>query len=706
LIVGTEVRASVDRRLGAGLRGQAADAARHCHDVFVSCVLLVISESLVETGRALVIGVGGFRTQVPPTEESAAEAIWADLPFVYELVPEVGKQLQSLGYTVEQCHDPDAATLSSVVQSAFADRFRLVHVISHGDIDPANADRLDVVPSCATIGLNTDIGSWVAAAQKQQRHMLFLIDLCRSGRVARLPFLARQAGHETFGWVIAAASGDQDAYDGKFTRAVVAVLEELQRDGLGTHPTRQFVALSKVAKQIRRKLNALGGMPQDVQANPMDLSMEEPELPFFPNPLFVDRADHRALQNVEASVRSFLYDLEGMDAADAQHFLDRVGMNFVGRRSALQQLAPWLDDTTAGGLCVVSGSPGVGKSAVLGAVVCAAHPKLVEAVPAVRDRLLTQGADGCPSVNTALAAVHARQRTIQDIVVSIAGQLNLVAPAATWDVETLIAAVAAEEGLGKDPPAIIIDALDEAVDPQGTADRLLVPLTEACTPSGASACRLLVGMRPWEQFNALRDLAEAENRLIDLDRVTSDEQRADLYAYLLRRLSTMPGYNSARQRGVREALADRAASRLTEAGQREWGAFLVAGLFYRYLSSVEAPTDMDAAVNLGASIPRTLPEVLELDLQALPSGQAAVRALLAALAYAKGDGMPLQLGFRLAASFSPTFTETPERDVFEQARFYLRSSVDRDGTGLYRLFHQGLADYLRKAPDQPARSRN
>jgi hypothetical protein len=32
-------------------------------------------------------------------------------------------------------------------------------------------------------------------------------------------------------------------------------------------------------------------------------------------------------------------------------------------------------------------------------------------------------------------------------------------------------------------------------------------------------------------------------------------------------------------------------------------------------------------------------------------------------------------------------------------RFYLRTSADTDGSTLYRLFHQGLANYLRDGSD-------
>jgi hypothetical protein len=38
-----------------------------------------------------------------------------------------------------------------------------------------------------------------------------------------------------------------------------------------------------------------------------------------------------------------------------------------------------------------------------------------------------------------------------------------------------------------------------------------------------------------------------------------------------------------------------------------------------------------------------------------------------------------------------------------EARFYIRTSVELDATARYRLFHQGLADYLRRFPDAPPR---
>jgi hypothetical protein len=36
--------------------------------------------------------------------------------------------------------------------------------------------------------------------------------------------------------------------------------------------------------------------------------------------------------------------------------------------------------------------------------------------------------------------------------------------------------------------------------------------------------------------------------------------------------------------------------------------------------------------------------------------------------------------------------------ILDRVGFYLRRAVDFDGTTLYRLFHQGLADYLQRYP--------
>jgi hypothetical protein len=245
---------------------------------------------------------------------------------------------------------------------------------------------------------------------------------------------------------------------------------------------------------------------------------------------------------MDPPLRAFLDDLDDLDdladidGGDAEHFTDRAGHHFVGRRRQLRLLAPWLDDDAVG---------------------------------------------GCPSVHSSLAAVHARERRLSDVIASIARQLKLPAPADGWHAVTLIGAVA---GLPV-PPPIVLDALDEAIDPESVTTNLLLPLARATRSDGRPVCRLLVGMRPWEQFQKLRNRASAEHGLINLDTVAAEELRADLEAHLTSSFGDLDTYAAREQRAARERLAAAVARRLTPpaSGPGEWGAFLVGSLFTRYV---------------------------------------------------------------------------------------------------------------------------
>jgi hypothetical protein len=657
--------------------------------------------------RALVIGVGRFASMVAEDDEPPGDvAVRPELKFVYSLIPELEQALRALGYEVSAALDPDRVALRQAIDETFADGCRVVHLISHGEA-PVNGDptRLHVVPACGRTGRDTNVSEWVAAAQELDQPMLFLLDLCRAGTVARLPFLIQLAGLHTKAWVIAASGVDEYAYDGRFSSAVVNVLRRVARNGLETHPTRRYVAFSVVAWHVGRELAAMPGYEQRVHATPLDPAFEEPELPFFPNPRYVDDPRRQEVQRIDALLRAFLDDLdnarEGLlgeldEGLDARHFLDRVGMDFVGRRRQLRHLASWLDGSEPGGLRVVTGNPGVGKSALLGALVCAAHPVINQVLPSVRARLQAQDPAGCPSPNPTLVAIHARQRTQQELLSSLARQLDLPMPLQGWRSDQLIDAIEALP----EAPSLVFDALDEALDSVRTMRDLLIPLTLARRRDGQPVCRLIIGVRPWPEFAPLRELAAADRGVIDLDKDVSDvELRADLEGHLLSRLARLPGYRTPAQRLVRERLAVAVAGHLAGPvfGRREWGVFLVAGIFVRYLGAVPAVETVEDAVALGAVVPRTLPDVLELDLAVRAEGTA-LRSVLAALSHAEGSGMPAELAGPLSAGFGGPADPDDIEALLTAGRFYLRTDADRDGTTLYRLFHQGLADYLRQHP--------
>lgn len=55
-----------------------------------------------------------------------------------------------------------------------------------------------------------------------------------------------------------------------------------------------------------------------------------------------------------------------------------------------------------------------------------------------------------------------------------------------------------EELRGAGEALVILDALDEALDPESVVDELLLPLVSASTTgSTTTGCRVLIGTRPW-----------------------------------------------------------------------------------------------------------------------------------------------------------------------------------------------------------------
>ncbi|MGW9210423.1 hypothetical protein ACWGR4_25960 [Embleya sp. NPDC055664] len=645
--------------------------------------------------RALVIGIGRFDADSCPDETPVGAPTWSDLPFVAEVVPPVAAALDRLGYTIDVRMDPDSVALRSAVDGALGSA-RVVYVAAHGNADVSDPSRVDVVPADARVGRGTNATQWVNDAQRLGTPTLFLLDLCRSGRAATLPHLVHRAGTNVRAWVIAASTGDQDAFDGLFSRVVAEVLDDLARTGLDTDPARPYVHFSVVARHIHARMSQRSAFAQDVWSTPLDPGPVEPDLPFFPNGAYNPAAAARG-GVADPALRVFL------DPADARHFTDKAGTRLTGRRTHLRLLAPWLDDVTTGGLRVVTGSPGVGKSALLGALACAAHPELVAVAPQVRERLGARDTAGCPSINDRLAAVHARGRSSSEVLASVARQLRLAPDTDTdanadtpVDAGTLAALLPATG----DVPAVLVDALDEAADPPALCAEL-VRLARATRPDGTRAARLLVGTRPWRpMFTALLDPAEAAGGLTDLDDADPVEVRDDLAAHLSARLADLPAYAPPGRRAIRESLARGAAERLAPTGGRrpEWGAFLVAGILTRHLEHRPAPETPDAAAELGRSAPITLPDVLDLDLAARPDGRT-IRALLTALATARGEGMPLEVALPLAGVFAPDLTPEQARTLLPEALFYLRTTPDTDGTLLHRLFHQALVDHL--APRRP-----
>ncbi|RVX39153.1 hypothetical protein EDD27_1500 [Nonomuraea polychroma] len=592
----------------------------------------------------------------------------------------------------------------------------VVHVIAHGRLAEAGERELHVVGSD---GQNFDdpVSAWISLIEshpdKRRPLTLFILDLCHSGAAATLPWHQQMPVGRHRAWVIAASRREDKAFDYRLSRATTAVLGQYLDGTLRVDSSYLHIPLPTVAREIDRvvaELNATEGYPQQIEGSRIPFFTHLDDLPFFPNP--GHQLQKSGLSQVDVGIASLLD-----EAFDPRHFmlrgagaepLDRgVGQGyFRGREREVTMLTAWLNGHGPG-FRIVTGKPGVGKSALLGVLVCAAHPQLRDATQNLWFPLPIK-----PTRNDRLAVVHARRRDLEQITDSIARQLGATEqprPTGGWDAHSLAELMRAPPGA---PYTLVVDALDEAERPEDITQALLLPLARAAV-AGTSGLRLLVSLRPEPHCAPLIRLADDTGGLINLDHAQPADVYRALRHYVGDLLAVDTPYAALEAAGAAEALAEGIAARLTGINdptrEREktrplgWGEFLVAGIYLRHVLTLPTEHDPATARHLGLGVPVNLPELLELDLARRPD-QPHLRPVLAALAHAEGQGMPERVLAHVARVFTPPGSgegSLPIADVraaLAQARFYLRRDIDIDGTTLYRLFHEGLAERLRASP--------
>jgi WD40 repeat protein len=356
-----------------------------------------------------------------------------------------------------------------------------------------------------------------------------------------------------------------------------------------------------------------------------------------------------------------------------------AGYRFRGRRAALSAMVGWLDRAVLDDrVLVVTGSPGVGKSAVLGRVVTTADAGIRAALPD-DDRELTA------NVGSVACAVHVKGKTALDVAVEIARAAAVRLPREVTDLAPALRRRLADRHTPRFN--LVIDALDEAVSPdqaQLIVEQIVLPIAQTCAQVGA---QVIVGTRRSDDGGDLMQLFGPEPAVIDLDSEQFFEVD-DLAAYALATLQLVgaerPGNPYADAR-----LAAPVADRIAELADRN---FLVASLIARRHGLYDVtpvrpdelafPPDVDAA--------------LEEYIQRLPPvGAAPARLALTALAYAHAPGFGLELWQAVLAALG---TATVLSDLEEFARssaanFLVESTGEAPGRR-FRLFHQALNDAL------------
>jgi hypothetical protein len=361
-------------------------------------------------------------------------------------------------------------------------------------------------------------------------------------------------------------------------------------------------------------------------------------------------------------------------SSDAQR-----GYRFQGREAALTKIVQWLDPHRAGpAALIVTGSPGVGKSAVLGRIVTTADPGVRAALPA------TDIAVQAPERSVS-CAVHAKGKTALDVATEIARAASAALPASVRDF-----AAAVQEELAELRFTVVIDALDEATTP-AEARAIVRDVVLPLTGIRGGRTQVAVGTRRRDDAGDLVGLFGTTADVIDLDdrRYFSPD---DLAAYAKATLQQL-GDPRTGNPYTDDAVAAPVARRIAELADRN---FLVAGL----IAHAHGRYDTDPTSPDQVTFIPTVDDPLRRLLDRIPpvAGVSAV-TLLTALAYAETPGWTTELWLAAVTAITGDLLSEPELAHFARssaANFLVEAGRD-SVVPTFRLFHQALNDALLRA---------
>ncbi|WP_165960959.1 caspase family protein [Actinocrispum wychmicini] len=516
------------------------------------------------------------------------------------------------------------------------------------------------------------------------RNLLMVLDTCYGGTAAAdgaqvaLRTIARQfTSTDSAGvWLLSSARAKDEAIDGVFMDALVPALREVsQRTG----QRQRHLDLVHVVDAVNRRFHGAGLRQRAELAAGMVTGLA----PFLDNDGYRHNlpAGDTDLELQRLLGKRDLHDHFGPRSRGVE-FDSEPGLYFHGRERLLEALVGWLTTEHADikGR-VVTGSPGCGKSAVLGRIVAMSDPSY-------RRKLLQEPGAAGAEVPPRLVdvGVHARHKLLPDIVQQIASGLGVEV-----DGPGQLLREVSVRGRQCGPIVIVVDALDEAGsgtaadaggkgEPRRIARELLRPLSEV------PGVRLLIGTRP-ELVSSLGVSMHVLN-LDDPKYLGRDDIPGYVTNVLLARnepeLPTPYRDRVELAHHVGQAVADRAA-----------GVFLVARMTARGLRSMDKPIDVTEP-GWQNRLPSEIGEAFEDYLSWFGADESRVRALLTPLAFAEGQGLPrgaLWTGISTALGNRP-FDEDDIDWLLEKAAAYIAEVVDH-GRSVYRLYHQALAEHLR-----------
>ncbi|MFI0243027.1 trypsin-like peptidase domain-containing protein [Streptomyces sp. NPDC016845] len=361
------------------------------------------------------------------------------------------------------------------------------------------------------------------------------------------------------------------------------------------------------------------------------------------------------------------------------------GFRFRGRTAALTEIRDWLAHPQPHArVLAVTGSPGVGKSAVLGRIVTTSDPAIADSLPPddVAVRAVTR---------SVACAVHAKGKTALEVAGEIARAASARLPVQVTDLLPNIQT--ALERLDRRGFTVIIDALDEAASSQHTRDilrHIARPLAEDLHHLGV---RVVVGTRRRDDAGPLLEAFDT-SLIIDLD-TPRYFTPVDLSAYALATLQ-LHGDERPDNPYNNTETAERVAGRIAQLADRN---FLVAGLTARAHGMHDQQPVDTGALDFTPTVDAALASYLAL-LASVDHVPAA--ALMTALAYAEAPGMPISMWQAAITALGYNAPSTSSLETFARssaANFLIETTLSHQPAPLYRLFHQALNDALLRHRD-------
>ncbi|WP_407560413.1 caspase family protein [Streptomyces sp. 184] len=646
-------------------------------------------------GRRFFIALGSNRYCHLPEDEQL-RSVPSDIRTTTDLFDSFGYQtvLQGLGEYDGAEQIRQKLRFWSIDARLTSDDVVVVYFAGHGSVEERDRHYLlcwdSDAEDLATTALATEDLVRILC-RGTLRHLLLILDTCAgsAGSAEAASVALQSIAHHNAGtasstglWFLASARRKDVAEDGAFADALnKAVATTTGRTG----QRQQYLDLTELVKAVNECFEADGRS----QRAELTSSLVTGLAPFLPNSGYREELPPIGT-DLEVQRRVAERDLTEHFGPRSRgvEFESEQGLYFSGRVRVLSELVAWLTAKDGDGRGrVVTGSPGCGKSAVLGRIVALSNSWYRARLDLIGVNAATVVPEGCVSV-----AVHARHKRLEEVVERIATAIGIQADGSAALLQELT-----RRGQQGPPLVIVVDAVDEAGsdtaadagghgEPRRITRELLRPMSEI------QGVRLLVGTR----HELVASLGPTFS-CMDLDRPGYRADEDDVAEYVSRVLLAVEEPNVRTPYRSQPNLAGAVARGVAE---KAAGVYLYARTTARTLRSDRVAVDV-CRPGWAEVLPSEVGEAFDDYLARFGPDEPRVRRMLLALAFSEGKGLPRG---RVWTALSSTISglACTEEDVawaLDIAEAYIAEVIDDDRRSAYRLYHKALAEHLRATAD-------